>query len=62
MLNTLIEYTWVVTRFDGPAVAGSTGAVVSYHGTRDEADAVAARLGTGHEVWPRPAGTAWQPL
>jgi hypothetical protein len=57
MLNTRIEYTWVVARFDGPA-----GAIVSYHGTRDEADAVAARLGATHEVWPRPACTAWQPL
>jgi hypothetical protein len=62
MLNTRIAYTWVVARFDGPAVAGSTGAIISYHGPRDEADVVAARLGAEHEVWPRPACTAWQPL
>ena len=54
MLNTRIEYTCVVARFDGPAGAGSTGAIVSHHGTRDEADAVAACLGVTHEVWPRP--------
>jgi hypothetical protein len=61
MPNKPMDYVWVVARFDRPTGAFATGSIVSYHGTREEADSAAARLGAGHEIWPRPAGTAWQP-